>query len=52
MKFFYSDKTLNRLPREVEDAPFLETFKITLDRAQSNLILLKLSFSLERGWTK
>lgn len=40
MKFFYydSDETLNRLPREVVDAPFLETFKVTLDRALSNLI--------------
>ena len=28
----------NRLPREVVDAPSLETFKVTLDGALSNLI--------------
>ena len=28
----------NRLPREVVDAPFLETFKARLDQALSNLI--------------
>jgi len=28
----------NRLPREVVDAPILETFKVRLDRALSNLI--------------
>ncbi|KFV09980.1 hypothetical protein N340_12536, partial [Tauraco erythrolophus] len=28
----------NRLPREVVDAPSLETFKATLDEALSNLI--------------
>lgn len=40
MEFFYSDsdETLNRLPKEVLDAPFLEAFKITLDRVLSNLI--------------
>jgi len=31
-------KHWNRLPREVVDAPFLETFKVKLDRALSNLI--------------
>jgi len=28
----------NRLPREVEDAPSLEVFKVRLDGALSNLI--------------
>jgi len=28
----------NRLPREVVDAPFLDTFKVSLDGALSNLI--------------
>ncbi|KFQ80065.1 hypothetical protein N337_01608, partial [Phoenicopterus ruber ruber] len=28
----------NRLPREVVDAPSLETFKVSLDAALSNLI--------------
>ncbi|KFV59156.1 hypothetical protein N328_07748, partial [Gavia stellata] len=31
-------KDWNRLPREVVDAPSLETFKVRLDRALSNLI--------------
>jgi len=31
-------KHWNRLPREVVDAPSLETFKARLDRALSNLI--------------
>ena len=31
-------KHWNRLPREVVDAPFLETFKVRLDGALSNLI--------------
>lgn len=40
MKFFYSDsdETQNRMPREVVDASFLEIFRITLDRALSNLM--------------
>ncbi|KAK4830241.1 hypothetical protein QYF61_009308 [Mycteria americana] len=36
-------KHWNRLPREVVDAPSLETLKVRLDRALSNLILLKMS---------
>ena len=36
-------KHWNRLPREVADAPALETFKVRLDRALSNLIELKMS---------
>ena len=31
-------KHWNRMPREVVDAPSLETFKASLDRALSNLI--------------
>jgi len=31
-------KHWHRLPREVVDAPFLETFKVRLDEALSNLI--------------
>ncbi|KFQ95404.1 hypothetical protein Y956_16057, partial [Nipponia nippon] len=31
-------KHWNRLPREAVDAPSLETFKVRLDRALSNLI--------------
>jgi len=31
-------KHWNRLPREVVDAPFLETFKVRLDGALSNLL--------------
>jgi len=31
-------KHWNRLPRETVDAPFLETFKVRLDGALSNLI--------------
>ncbi|KFP98938.1 hypothetical protein N329_08267, partial [Haliaeetus albicilla] len=31
-------KHWNRLPREVVDAPSLETFKLRLDRALSSLI--------------
>jgi len=33
----------NRLPIEVVDAPSLETFKVRLDGALSNLIYLKMS---------
>jgi len=31
-------KHWNRLPRETVEAPYLETFKVRLDRAPSNLI--------------
>jgi len=31
-------KCWNRLPREAVDAPSLETFKVRMDRALSNLI--------------
>jgi len=36
-------KRWNRLPREVVDAPTLETFKVRLDGTLSNLIQLKMS---------
>jgi len=36
-------KHWHRLPREVVEAPFLETFKARLDRALSNLVWLKIS---------
>ncbi len=39
----------NRLPREVVDAPSLETFKARLDEALSNLISLKMSLLLAGG---
>jgi len=43
-------KHWNRLPREVVDAPSLETFKVGLDGALSNLLSLKMS--LQGGWTR
>jgi len=36
-------KHWHRLPREVVDAPSLETFKVRLDEALNNLIQLKMS---------
>jgi len=42
-------KHWHRLPREVADAPFLETCKVRLDGALSNLIQLKM-FLLTAGW--
>jgi len=36
-------KHWNRLPREVADAPSLETFKVRLDGALNNLTQLKMS---------
>jgi len=41
-------KPWHRLPREVVDAPSLETFKARLDGALSNLIQLKM-FLLTAG---
>ncbi|KAK4829892.1 hypothetical protein QYF61_007284 [Mycteria americana] len=40
-------KHWNKLPREAVDAPSLETFKVRLDRALSNLIQLKMSLLME-----
>ena len=45
-------KHWNRLPREVVDAPSLETFKVRLDGALSNLIELKMSLLMAGGWTR
>jgi len=36
-------KHWNRLPRDIADTPSLETFKVRLDGALSNLISLKMS---------
>ena len=42
-------KHWNRLPREVVDAPSLETFKVRLDRALRHLIWLKMSLLIAGG---
>jgi len=42
-------KHRNRLPREVVDAPSLETFKLRLDRALCNFIWLKMSLLIAGG---
>jgi len=42
-------KHWNRLPREVLEAPSLETFKVRLDRALNNLIQLKMSLLMAGG---
>jgi len=42
-------KHWHRLPREVVNAPSLETFKVWLDRALSNLIYLKKSLVIAWG---
>jgi len=39
----------HRLPREVGDAPSLETFKVRLDGALSNLIQLKMTLLIAGG---
>jgi len=46
-------KPWHRLPREVVDALSLETFKVRLDGALSNLIWLKMSWLMAGvgGWT-
>jgi len=41
-----------RLPREVVDAPSLETFKARLDGALSNLVWLKMSLLTAGGWAR
>ncbi|KAK4831188.1 hypothetical protein QYF61_015920 [Mycteria americana] len=45
-------KHWNRLPREVADAPFLETFKVRLNGALSTLIELKMSLLIAGGGKK
>jgi len=42
-------KHWTRLPREVVEAPSLETFKARLDRALINLIWLKMSLLIAVG---
>jgi len=42
-------KHWHRLPREVVDAPSLQTFKVRLDRALSNQIELKMSLLTAGG---
>jgi len=42
-------KHWNRLPREVADTPFLETFKARLNGALSNLVWLKMSLLTAEG---
>jgi len=42
-------KHWHRLPREVVEAPSLETFKARLDRALSNLVWLKMSLLTAGG---
>ena len=42
-------KHWHRLPREVVDAPSLETFQVRLDGALSNLIELKMSLLMAGG---
>jgi len=49
-KKFFVVKHWHRLPREVVNAPSLETFKIRLDGTLSNLISLKMPlFTAEAG---
>jgi len=45
-------KHWHRLPREVVNAPSLETFKARLDGALSNLIELKMSLLTAGGWAR
>jgi len=40
-----------QLPREVVNAPSLETFKVRLDRALRDLVQLKMSLLMAGGWT-
>jgi len=44
-------KHWHRFPREVADAPSLETFKVRLDGALSNLLELKMSLLSAGDWT-
>jgi len=49
MKKFFTTRVVkrwNRFPREVMEAPSLETFKVRLDGTLSNLIELKMSLQL------
>jgi len=42
-------KYWNMLPREVIDSPYLETFKVRLDGALSNVIELKMFLLIAGG---
>jgi len=42
----------HRLPRDVFDAPSLETFKARLDGALSNLVQLKMPLLTAGGWAR
>ena len=41
-----------RLPRDVVDAPSLQTFKVRLDQALGNLAYLLCPCALQRSWTR
>jgi len=45
-------KHWNRLPREVVEAPSLETFKARLDGALSNLVWLKMPLLTAGVWAR
>jgi len=45
-------KHWNTLPRDVVEAPSLETFKARLDRALSNLDSCRCPCSVQGGWTR
>jgi len=45
-------KHCHRLPRDVVDEPPLETLKVRLDRALSNLVELWVSLFIAGGWTR
>ena len=45
-------KLWHRLPREMVDAPSLELFQAKLDGVLSNLVWLKMSLLMARGWTR
>ena len=45
-------KHWNRLPREVVDAPSLETFEVRLDGALSNLVQRKMFLPMVGCWTR
>jgi len=45
-------KQWHRLPKEVANAPSLETFQARLDGALTNLIWLKMSLLIAGGWTR
>ena len=42
----------HRLPRDVVDAPSMETFKVRLDQALGNLMWLWCPCSLQGSWTR